>query len=89
LDDQRHAFNDRALGHTNAVLLERLGRHSGQLVGRTPYNQAIYVEADPDQLGSIVDVNITEIMPNSLAGEIVSANIVPRTNNLMVARGLD
>ena len=89
LDDQRHAFNDRALGHTNAVLLERLGRHSGQLVGRTPYNQAIYVEADPDQLGSIVDVNITGIMPNSLAGKIVSANIVPRTNDLMVARGLD
>jgi tRNA-2-methylthio-N6-dimethylallyladenosine synthase len=69
--------------------LERLGRHSGQLVGRTPYNQAIYVEADPDQLGSIVDVNITGIMPNSLAGEIVPANIVPRTNDLMVARGLD
>jgi tRNA-2-methylthio-N6-dimethylallyladenosine synthase len=88
LDDQRQAFNDRALGHTNAVLLERLGRHSGQLVGRTPYNQAIYVEADPDQLGSIVDVTITGINPNSLAGEIIPANIVPGTDALMAARGL-
>jgi tRNA-2-methylthio-N6-dimethylallyladenosine synthase len=86
LDNQRDAFNSRALGHTNAVLLERPGRHFGQLVGRTPYNQAIYVDADPDQLGSIVDVKITGISPNSLTGKITSPNVVPVANGFIAAR---
>jgi tRNA-2-methylthio-N6-dimethylallyladenosine synthase len=86
LDNQRDAFNSRALGHTNAVLLERPGRHFGQLVGRTPYNQAIYVDADPDQLGSIVDVKITGISPNSLTGKITSPNVVPVANDFIAAR---
>ncbi len=70
LNTQQSAFNARAFGHTNAVLLERRGRHPGQLVGRTPYNQAIYVDAGAGQMGSIADVAITGVMANSLAGRL-------------------
>ncbi|MBT4710545.1 MAG: tRNA (N6-isopentenyl adenosine(37)-C2)-methylthiotransferase MiaB [Alphaproteobacteria bacterium] len=86
LDGQRDSFNRRAVGHTNAVLLERSGRHPGQLIGRTPYNQAIYVDADPDQLGTVVDVKITATKPNSLAGEIVGFK--PPTETVMATGGV-
>jgi tRNA-2-methylthio-N6-dimethylallyladenosine synthase len=70
LNQQREAFNAQALGHTNLVLLERLGRHPGQLVGRTPYMQGVHMEGDRAQLGTIVPVTITGVSPNSLAGRI-------------------
>ena len=70
LDSQQSAFNARAVGQSNRVLLERTGRHLGQLVGRTPYNQAVYVDADAGQMGSIADVAITRVMANSLAGRL-------------------
>jgi tRNA-2-methylthio-N6-dimethylallyladenosine synthase len=51
------------------VLLERPGRHRGQLVGRTPYLQAVHVSAASGLgIGDLVPVSITECHPHSLAG---------------------
>ena len=44
---QARAFNLATVGRTLDVLLERQGRYEGQLVGRSPYMQAVHVEATP------------------------------------------
>src|SRR5712691_6926743 len=68
IDRHQAAFNARALGMTFDVLLEKPGRHPGQLVGRSPYLQPVQVTASADMIGEIVAVTISEIAPNSLFG---------------------
>jgi tRNA-2-methylthio-N6-dimethylallyladenosine synthase len=66
---QQERFNAAAVGRTLPVLLERDGRHPGQLVGRSPYLQAVHVPA-PGRKGEIADVVIEAARPNSLAGRL-------------------
>jgi tRNA-2-methylthio-N6-dimethylallyladenosine synthase len=54
------------------VLLEKKGRKPGQMAGRSPYLQAVHVNADEDTAGHIVLVRIQEAGPNSLSGVIIS-----------------
>ena len=71
LEAQQSAFNQASVGRRLDVLLERRGRASGQLVGRSPAMQAVHLEA-PDRLfGQLVEVEITEAHPNSLGGRLV------------------
>jgi tRNA-2-methylthio-N6-dimethylallyladenosine synthase len=70
LQQQSEAFNRACEGRVLEVLFERPGRQAGQLIGRSPYMQAVYV-ADPAlQIGDLVPVTITGGYANSLAGEI-------------------
>jgi len=68
IDRHQAAFNARTLGMTFSVLLEKPGRHPGQLVGRSPYLQPVQVMAPPDLIGEIVAARIIEVGPNSLFG---------------------
>jgi tRNA-2-methylthio-N6-dimethylallyladenosine synthase len=68
LDAQAVSFNRSCVGRTLPVLLERPGRHAGQLVGRSPYLQAVHLAADGVAVGDVVPVTITECHPHSLAG---------------------
>jgi tRNA-2-methylthio-N6-dimethylallyladenosine synthase len=68
---QRH-FNDACVGQVLPILLEKPGRHDGQLVGRSPYLQSVHVTA-PAGLGEIVPVLISGASTNSLAGSLVPA----------------
>ncbi|MGH6943386.1 MAG: tRNA (N6-isopentenyl adenosine(37)-C2)-methylthiotransferase MiaB [Geminicoccaceae bacterium] len=68
LADQARAFNEASIGRTLPVLLERAGRHPAQLVGRTPYLQAVHVEASDGGVGDLIDVTITASHAHSLAG---------------------
>ena len=52
------------------VLFERAGRHPGQLIGRSPYLQAVHAAADFSLLGRIVEVEIESAGPNSLSGAL-------------------
>jgi tRNA-2-methylthio-N6-dimethylallyladenosine synthase len=73
LETQRQAFNRSCRGRRMDVLLDRLGRHPGQLAGRSPYLQAVHVTARHASIGDVVAVEIAEIGPNSLAGVLVGA----------------
>ncbi len=64
------SFNRRCLGRTFPVLFERPGRHSGQIVGRSPYLQPVQIEAPPLLIGEIAAVTITEVASNSLFGAL-------------------
>ncbi len=64
---QSQAFQEATVGRTLPVLLDRPGRHPGQLVGRTPYLQAVHVRAPGARLGDLIDVRITASHAHSLA----------------------
>jgi tRNA-2-methylthio-N6-dimethylallyladenosine synthase len=69
--DRHHAgFNQRCRGQTFDVLFERMGRHPGQIVGRSPYLQPVQVMADAAMIGEIAPVTITDVGPNSLFGTL-------------------
>jgi tRNA-2-methylthio-N6-dimethylallyladenosine synthase len=76
LEAQTKAFNASMVGRRLPVLFERGGRHDGQLIGRSPYLQAVWAEAPASLLGEIVEVDITAKGPNSLTGVLASATPV-------------
>ena len=67
-------FNLASVGKTMPVLFEHKGRHSGQLIGRTPYMQNVHVEIAKEFLNKIVDITITSATVNSLTGELAETN---------------
>ncbi len=70
LDEQARAFNRSQVGRTLPVLFERPGRHPGQLIGRSPYLQAVYATAPERLIGQIVPVRIEDAARMSLAGAL-------------------
>lgn len=72
LDSQQRAFNMSMIGRELGILLENPGRKPGQLVGRSPYMQAVHVEASNASLRDVVNVRITAAGPNSLAAVVPS-----------------
>ena len=75
VEAQRQAFNAATVGRTIDVLLERPGRHPGQLTGKTPYLQQVQVEGAPDLVGTIAPVTIDATAPNSLFGTLAFQNL--------------
>jgi len=71
---QQRAFNAACVGRSLPVLFERAGRHAGQLVGRSPYLQAVHAAAEADAIGTIRAVRITGIASNSLSGALDGAS---------------
>jgi len=70
LAEQQAAFNGAARGRSVDVLLERPGREPGQLVGRSPWMQAVQVDAPREAIGRIVPVRIEAVGANSLFGRL-------------------
>ncbi len=58
IEHHRQAFNAAMIGRTVDVLLERAGRHPGQLAGKSPYLQAVQIDSDTNRIGDIVRVRI-------------------------------
>jgi tRNA-2-methylthio-N6-dimethylallyladenosine synthase len=70
ITQQWQAFNASFIGKTVDVLLEKPGRLTGQLVGKTPYLQTVQVMARPELIGRVVPVAITGTGTNTLFGDI-------------------
>jgi tRNA-2-methylthio-N6-dimethylallyladenosine synthase len=75
LAEQQRAFNAATVGRDLPVLFEKPGRHAGQLVGRSPYLQAVHATAPETLLGEIAPVRIAGVGPYSLAGELAAASL--------------
>jgi tRNA-2-methylthio-N6-dimethylallyladenosine synthase len=71
LEEQRQGFNARSVGRVLDVLIEKLGRHPGQIAGRTPYLQAVHLDGPQELIGEVVPVEILATAPNSLLGRRV------------------
>lgn len=70
INGQQAAFNKSCEGKTMPILFDRKGRKEGQLSGRSPYFQSVYVEGNERLIGNIIDVNITDAFERSLTGTI-------------------
>ena len=69
INAERRSFNERCAGRTLPVLFEREGKRKGQLVGRSPYMQAVHALAPKSLMGLIAEVRIVAGYAYSLAGE--------------------
>lgn len=68
---QQRGFNAATVGRVVPVLLATPGRHAGQVMGRSPWLQAVHVTAPATLIGTEISLRITHIHPNSLAGELL------------------
>jgi tRNA-2-methylthio-N6-dimethylallyladenosine synthase len=73
----QRSFNAGFVGRTIDVLLEKPGRLPGQVVGRSPYLQAVHVMAPAKLIGSARRVTVTEIGSNSLFGTLADQTNTP------------
>ena len=72
---QQLKFNQSMIGKILPVLLQKNGKKEGQLIGKSPYMQSVFVEAPKEmERGEIVDVKITDGFQNSLSG-IIEKNL--------------
>jgi tRNA-2-methylthio-N6-dimethylallyladenosine synthase len=76
LNAQQIEFNRQSVGMTLPVLFDRKGKNAGQLVGRSPFSQSVFVEANERLMNTIADVKITEGFDNSLTGDIVTSETI-------------
>ncbi|HWW25873.1 MAG TPA: tRNA (N6-isopentenyl adenosine(37)-C2)-methylthiotransferase MiaB [Caulobacter sp.] len=72
LDAQQKAFNALQVGKVLPVLFEKKGRNPGQIVGRSPYLQAVHAVGPDSLLGQIVPVRIESSAKMSLGGVLES-----------------
>ena len=72
LSEQQTEFQQSMVGRTLPVLLEKPGRKPGQLVGKSPYLQAVHLDGPTELIGKIRGVDIVASSTNSLAGKLNS-----------------
>ena len=77
LTEQQAAFNQDCAGRTFSVLFEKPGRKPGQAVGRSPYLQPVHVDGAAALIGTMRDVKIASVLPNSLRGVLLGAAPLP------------
>jgi tRNA-2-methylthio-N6-dimethylallyladenosine synthase len=75
LDQQQKAFNALQVGKVMPVLFEKKGRNPGQIVGRSPYLQAVHAVGPDSLLGQIVPVRIESSAKMSLGGVLESQSL--------------
>ena len=73
INQQAAAISEAMVGSVQRVLVERRARrHTGQVAGRTENMRWVNFDGDDSLIGDFVDVEITEAMPNSLRGRLVT-----------------
>ena len=75
LNEQQLAFNKSFEGKTIPILLEREGKREGQLIGRSPYMQSVYVQSPTHRIGRIAEVIVEEGNANSLRGKLKPGSV--------------
>jgi tRNA-2-methylthio-N6-dimethylallyladenosine synthase len=72
LNQQQRAFNVAKVGTTVPVLFAEAGRKPGQVLGKSPWLQSVFVDGPASLLGRIAEVRLTEGYALSVAGELVA-----------------
>jgi tRNA-2-methylthio-N6-dimethylallyladenosine synthase len=65
------AFNAKSVGKRTDILIERKGKLTGQLIGKSPWLQSVHVISPEAAIGDMVSVDLVSAGPNSLEGAIV------------------
>ena len=75
LGEHEAAFHHTKLRAEFPVLFEKKGRKPGQVTGRSPWMQAIVVEAPETLIGQVANCRIVEVGAHSLHGEVLTGDI--------------
>ena len=67
INEHQFAFNRSKIGLDAQVLIERKGKHEGQMIGRSPWLQSVHVETAA-QPGELLEVTLVAAGPNSMTG---------------------
>ena len=70
LKEQQKDYNKSFVNNKIEILFDRQGRHSNQYIGRSVYNQSVFIESDRNLIGSIKKVRIKNSTDFALEGEI-------------------
>jgi len=71
LAEQQLAFNAGLVGREIDILVEKPGRHAGQVIGRSPYLQSVHCQGGEALIGRMVKVEVEGAGANSLAARWV------------------
>lgn len=71
INQQTRAFGRECVGKVIDLLLEKPGRNTDQLIGRSPWLQPVIVDAKLGEIGDIVRVRITQPGTTGLFAELV------------------
>ena len=63
---QQRAIQESMVGRDLSVLVEKAGRETGQMLGKSEYLHAVHIDDARAQIGDVVPVRITRAMTNSL-----------------------
>ncbi|XOZ34946.1 tRNA (N6-isopentenyl adenosine(37)-C2)-methylthiotransferase MiaB [Halomonadaceae bacterium KBTZ08] len=76
INQQAMAISRNMVGNIERILVTGVSKKDpGEYQGRTENNRVVNFRTDvPDVIGSFVDVEITEALPNSLRGVMIDAN---------------
>jgi tRNA-2-methylthio-N6-dimethylallyladenosine synthase len=78
LGRQQRDFNASKIGATVPVLFAGAGRRPGQILGKSPWLQSVFVEGNADMIGRLATVRLLAAHPLSLAGEIATGGLPAR-----------
>jgi tRNA-2-methylthio-N6-dimethylallyladenosine synthase len=78
IEKKQRDFNSRMRGLEIDVLFEKSGRKPGQLVGRSPWLQAVQADAPEAMIGEIARVRVELVGSNSLFGALTDASLRER-----------
>ena len=67
------AFNRASVGRRCEVLLDRPGRRPGQLIGKSPWLQSVFVTSPGLRIGDIASVELDDAQPNSVGGTLLAS----------------
>jgi tRNA-2-methylthio-N6-dimethylallyladenosine synthase len=68
---KQSAFNQSWIGREMEILFEKNGKYPGQVVGKSPYMQAVHLSDGAEYLNQIIKVKITKSIANSLDSVVV------------------
>lgn len=72
LCEQQTAFNKNQVGKKMPVLFDRRGRSDDQILGRSPFMQAVHLTGMPELFGQIAEVEIRSATQSSLEGKVAA-----------------
>ena len=67
INEHQLAFNRAMIGRDTQILIERKGRHAGQMIGKSPWLQSVHVDTAACP-GEFVDVTLVAALGNSMSG---------------------
>ena len=69
ITEHQLAFNRASIGREIDILIERKGRHAGQMIGKSPWLQSVHVETDAKP-GDMLAVTLVSAGQNSMGGAV-------------------